>query len=267
MIEIKNLAKNFPGRDVLRDLSCRIEDGDTFSVIGPSGTGKSTFIKCIMRLLKPDAGHILVDGEDIAALDDEFEIARIRRNFGYLFQEGALFDSLTVFENVSFGLRYLTDIPREDYPRIVAEKLSLVGLDKVEHLKPAELSVGMKKRVALARAVAAGPKCILYDEPTTGLDPVTTEMVTDLIVSASEKLKVTSILVTHDVNLALRISTQVAMLDKGVFAAVEPPDRFIKSDSPAIKEFLEISNAGHNGCGDHQGRPGHAGYKGPGGRH
>lgn len=267
MIEIKNLVKNFPGREVLRDLSCRIEDGDTFSVIGPSGTGKSTFIKCIMRLLKPDSGRILVDGEDIAALDDEFELARIRRNFGYLFQEGALFDSLTVFENVSFGLRYLTDIPREDYPRIVAEKLSLVGLEKVEHLKPAELSVGMKKRVALARAVAAGPRCILYDEPTTGLDPVTTEMVTDLIVSARDRLKVTSVLVTHDVNLALRISTQVAMLDKGVFAAVEPPDRFVKSESPAIREFLEISSAAHGGCGGGQELPGRGGHPPRGGRH
>lgn len=223
-------------------MSCKIEDGDIFSVIGPSGIGKSTFIKCMIRLLKPDSGRIEVDGANIADIEDEFELAKARRSFGYLFQEGALFDSLTVMENVSFGLKYLTDIPAFKHSAVVSEKLALVGLNNVENLKPAELSVGMKKRVALARAVATGPKYVLYDEPTTGLDPVTGEMVTELILDMKKKTGVTSVVVTHDVKLALRISTRVAMLYDGEFTAVEPPEKFQRLMNPEIREFIEISS-------------------------
>ncbi|MCM2267759.1 MAG: ATP-binding cassette domain-containing protein [Elusimicrobiales bacterium] len=242
MIEIRDLVKNFPGRKVIDGISADIKEGELFSVIGPSGTGKSTFIKCLIRLLRPDSGQILVDGQDIAAAKNEFVLAKIRRNFGYLFQEGALFDSLTVLENVSFGLKYLTDTPKSDYPRIVREKLALVGLKDVEHLKPAELSVGMKKRVSLARSIAASPKYMLYDEPTTGLDPVTTGMVKDLITDMRAKLGITSIVVTHDLTLALEISSRVAMLTGGKFVEVGEPAKFRQSENKAVKEFMEISH-------------------------
>ena len=253
MIEIKKLNKAFGDRRILRDISVDIKEGELFSVIGPSGIGKSTFIKCLIRLIRPESGQIIVDGQDIAATSNEFTLAKVRRSFGYLFQEGALFDSLTVMENIAFGLKYLTDIPKSDYPRIVKEKLALVGLKDVEQLKPSELSVGMKKRVSLARSVAAEPKYILYDEPTTGLDPVTTGMVKDLITDMRAKLNITSIVVTHDLNLALEISSRVAMLYGGEFVEVAEPSKFRQSENKGVKEFMEISHLsrtanGKNNC-------------------
>jgi phospholipid/cholesterol/gamma-HCH transport system ATP-binding protein len=242
MIEIKKLHKAFGEKVVLKDVSVEIGDGELFTVIGPSGMGKSTFIKCIIRLIDPESGRIIVDGQDIGSTTNEFTLAKVRRSFGYLFQEGALFDSLTVMENVAFGLKYLTDIPKSDYPRLVKEKLALVGLKDVENLKPSELSVGMKKRVSLARSVAAEPKYMLYDEPTTGLDPVTTGMVKDLITDMREKLKITSIVVTHDLKLALEISSRVAMLYNGKFVEVDEPATFRRSENPEVKEFMEISD-------------------------
>ncbi|MDO8806692.1 MAG: ATP-binding cassette domain-containing protein [Elusimicrobiota bacterium] len=242
MIEIKKLNKAFGGKVILKDISVDIKDGELFSVIGPSGMGKSTFIKCLIRLLKPESGQIIVDGQDIGSTSSEFTLARVRRSFGYLFQEGALFDSLTVMENVAFGLKYLTDIPKGEYPRIVKEKLALVGLEKVEHLKPSELSVGMKKRVSLARSIAAEPKYMLYDEPTTGLDPVTTGMVKNLITDMRAKLKITSVVVTHDLTLALEISSRVAMLFEGKFVEVAEPAKFRQSENACVKEFMEISH-------------------------
>lgn len=241
MIEVRNVCKSFGERHILDNMCATINDGDLFSVIGPSGTGKSTFIKCLIRLLDPDSGEILVDGEDIASTTDEFRLARIRRKFGYLFQEGALFDSMNVFENVSFGLKYLTDIPKCDYPRIVKEKLALVGLKDVEHLKPAELSGGMKKRVALARSIAVEPKYILYDEPTTGLDPVMTGMVKDMITDMRDKLGVTSVIVTHDLKLALEISSKVAMMYGGRFVECSSPEIFRNSKNEEVQEFMRIS--------------------------
>ena len=242
MIEIKKLNKAFGEKVILKDISVDIKDGELFSVIGPSGMGKSTFIKCLIRLLKPESGQIIVDGLDIGSTNSEFTLARVRRSFGYLFQEGALFDSLTVLENVALGLKYLTDIPKGEYPRIVKEKLALVGLEDVEHLKPSELSVGMKKRVSLARSIAAEPKYMLYDEPTTGLDPITTGMVKDLITDMRAKLKITSVVVTHDLNLALEISSRVAMLFEGEFVEVSEPAKFRQSENACVKEFMEISH-------------------------
>lgn len=241
MIEIKDLSKAFSGRSILDGIDVDIRDGELFSVIGPSGMGKSTFIKCIIRLLRPERGQIIVDGQDIGSTNSEGTLARVRRSFGYLFQEGALFDSLTVLENVSFGLRYLTDKPKSDYPRIVKEKLALVGLKDVEHLKPSELSVGMKKRVSLARSIAAEPKYMLYDEPTTGLDPITTGMVKDLITDMRAKLNITSIVVTHDLKLALEISSRVAMLYNGKFVEVSEPAQFRRSENAEVRGFMEIS--------------------------
>lgn len=241
MIEIKKLNKAFGEKRILKDVSVDIKEGELFSVIGPSGMGKSTFIKCLIRLLRPDSGQIVVDGQDIASTRSEFLLAKVRRSFGYLFQEGALFDSLTVFENVSFGLKYLTDKPRSEYPKIVKEKLALVGLKDVENLRPSELSVGMKKRVSLARSIAVEPKYILYDEPTTGLDPVTTGMVKDLITDMRAKLGITSVVVTHDLKLALEISSRVAMLYNGEFVEVGEPAKFRQSENKSVKEFMEVS--------------------------
>ncbi len=229
---------------MLDNVGMLINDGETFSVIGPSGCGKSTLLKCIVRLIKPDSGDILVDGKNIVNIDDEFELAKVRKDFGYLFQGGALFDSLTVMENVTFGLKYLTDIPRAEYPRIAREKLALVGLDKAENLKPAELSGGMKKRAALARAIAAEPKYIFYDEPTTGLDPITSDMIMSLISDMSAKLKITSIIVTHDIRLAFTISTRIAMLDKGCFTVSGTPEELRKSSDPTVRKFTEDALCG-----------------------
>jgi len=247
MIEVQNLTKSYSGKKVLDNASMAINDGEIFSVIGPSGCGKSTFLKCLVRLVKPDSGKILVDGKNIEEIEDEFELAKVRKDFGYLFQGGALFDSLTVMENVTFGLKYLTDIPKKEYARIAREKLALVGLEKAEHLKPAELSGGMKKRAALARAIAAEPKYILYDEPTTGLDPITTELVLELISDMAAKLKITSVIVTHDIKLAFTISNRIAMLNNGNFEIAGTPDELRKSSNPVVKKFTEeaFSPSGH----------------------
>lgn len=247
MIEIKNLTKIYNGKKVLDSASAVIKDGETFSVIGPSGCGKSTFLKCVIRLIKPEAGTIIVDGKNIAGIEDEFELARLRRDFGYLFQGGALFDSLTVMENVTFGLKHLTDIPKSDYVKIAREKLALVDLKDAENLKPAELSGGMKKRAALARAIATEPKYILYDEPTTGLDPITSEMVQGMIADMRAKLKITSIVVTHDIRLAFTLSNRIAMLFNGSFDITGTPDELRVSRDPAVIKFTEEALSSDSG--------------------
>lgn len=239
MLEIKNLSKIYNGKKILDNATATIQDGETFSVIGASGCGKSTFLKCLVGLVQPDEGEVLLDGKIISGITDEFELAKIRKNFGYLFQGGALFDSLTVVENVTFGLQHLTSIPVSEYARIAREKLALVGLDKFENLKPAELSGGMKKRAALARAIAAEPRYILYDEPTTGLDPITTHMIQSLISDMSEQLKITSIIVTHDINLAFNISDRIAMMNKGNFSITGTPEELRASADPIVRKFTE----------------------------
>lgn len=239
MIEIKNLVKNYPGKKVLDGLNLKIETGEIFSVMGPSGTGKSTFLKCLIGLNRPDSGDIFIDGKNIAFAKDEKEIQKIRSKMGYLFQEGALFDSLCVWENVAFGLKYLTDINPREYLKIAGEKLKLVGLENSEYLKISELSGGMKKRAALARAIAPGPSYLLYDEPTTGLDPVTGEMVARLIKEMSEKLKVTSVAVTHDVKLAMEISDRIAFFYGGKIIEIGSPSQIRESKNAMVKEFLE----------------------------
>ena len=241
MIEIRNLTKIYDSRNVLDDISVDIKNGEIFTIMGPSGIGKSTFIKSIVRLITPESGKIIIDGDDILKTNKEFEIQKIRKKFGYLFQEGALFDSLNVWENVSFGLKYLTDIAQSDYIRIAKEKLQLVGLKDIEYKKVNELSGGMKKRVALARAIAHNPKYILYDEPTTGLDPISSEIIINLIKEMSEKLNITSIVVTHDVKLALTISTRIGMLFNGRFLDINTPEGIKESKIKEVKEFIETS--------------------------
>ncbi|MDD4004869.1 MAG: ABC transporter ATP-binding protein [Elusimicrobiaceae bacterium] len=244
MIEIRGLSKSFGEKKVLESVSLKIEDGTVLSIIGGSGSGKSTFSKCLIRLWEPDAGRILVDGRDITHISDEFELAAVRRNFGYLFQEGALFDSISVADNVTFGLKYLTGIPEREYRRIATEKLALVGLENVEDLSPAELSGGMRKRVALARAIAAEPKYIIYDEPTSGLDPIMSDIVNDLVLDMKRKIGVTSIVITHDMKSAGKISDRIAMLYEGNFIMTGTPDEFRNSENEFVRQFVDGSSSG-----------------------
>ncbi|MBI4056770.1 MAG: ABC transporter ATP-binding protein [Elusimicrobia bacterium] len=239
MIEIKSLHKSFANQHILKGIDLAVKDGETLSIIGGSGSGKSTFIKCIIRIHKPDRGQILVDGNDVAHIEDEFELAKVRRKFGYLFQESALFDSLTVAENVAFGLKYLTDIPLSQHRKVATEKLALVGLKGIEDLRPSELSGGMKKRVALARAIAAEPQYILYDEPTTGLDPIMSDIINDLILDLKKKIGVTGVVVTHDMKSAFKISDRIAMLYEGRFLEVDTPARIKTTKNPYVHQFVE----------------------------
>ncbi|MEA3306218.1 MAG: ATP-binding cassette domain-containing protein [Elusimicrobiota bacterium] len=241
MIKIRNLKKRYQDKIILNGINADISEGEIFSIMGPSGSGKSTFIKCLVKLVVPDSGQVIVDGKDVLDRKNEFELAHMRQDFGYLFQDGALFDSLDVMENVCFGLKYLTDINPSKYKKIANEKLELVGLKDVESLRVSELSGGMKKRVSLARAIAAEPKYILYDEPTTGLDPVSSEMISELILSMQKKLDITSIVVTHDLKLAFTISDRIAMLHDGKFDLPESPGSFKKSEDPFVKKFIEDS--------------------------
>ncbi|MDR1684123.1 MAG: ABC transporter ATP-binding protein [Elusimicrobiota bacterium] len=244
MIQIKNLQKNFGRKHVLTGVDLTIKDGEVTTIIGGSGTGKSTLIKCIIRLIEPNDGQILVDGKDITHIKSALELAQLRRNFGYLFQEGALFDSLSVGENVTFGLKYLTDTPKNKYAAIAKDMLALVGLKDIEKLRPSELSGGMKKRVALARVLATGPKVILYDEPTSGLDPIMSEIIDELILDLKKKLGVTSVVITHDMKSAFEISDAMVMLHEGKVKLAAPREEFKKSKNPYVKQFIEGSSQG-----------------------
>lgn len=244
MIKIVDLKKSFGPKEVLRGVNLTIEEGKTTCILGGSGSGKSTLIKCLIRLEDATSGEILVDGRDITKIHSEIKLAAIRRHFGYLFQEGALFDSMTVGENVAFGLKYLTDTPLSEYPKIIKEKLALVGLKDVENLNPSELSGGMKKRVSLARVLAVNPKVILYDEPTTGLDPIMSDIISDLIIDLKSKLGVTSVVITHDMHSAFKIADYIAFLYEGEILLYGTPEEFRKTDNPYVKQFVEGSSHG-----------------------
>lgn len=244
MIKIVDLKKSFGPKEVLRGVNLTIEEGKTTCILGGSGSGKSTLIKCLIRLEDATSGEIIVDGKDITKIRSEIKLAAIRRHFGYLFQEGALFDSMSVGENVAFGLKYLTDTPLSEYPKIIKEKLALVGLKDVENLNPSELSGGMKKRVSLARVLAVNPKVILYDEPTTGLDPIMSDIISDLIIDLKSKLGVTSVVITHDMHSAFKIADYIAFLYEGEILLYGTPEEFRKTDNPYVKQFVEGSSHG-----------------------
>lgn len=239
MIDARGVHKSYPGRPVLRGVDLTVQDGETLAIIGGSGCGKSTFLKCVIGLVRPDAGSIKVDGTDITKLTRESEVATYRRRFGYLFQEAALFDSLSVWENVTFGLRYLTKIPASRYREIAKDKLALVGLQDVEDMRPSELSGGMKKRVALARAIAAEPTYILYDEPTTGLDPIMSDVINDLILDLQKALKTTAIVVTHDMKSAYKVASRIAMIHEGRVMASDRPEVIKTTDDPYVRQFVD----------------------------
>lgn len=244
MIKIAGVEKAFGANRVLRGVDLEIAEGETLTIMGGSGTGKSVLLKNIVGLMKPDKGRIFVDSKEISSLEGN-ALFELQKQFGYLFQGGALFDSLTVGENIAFGLHNLRPDLAKKWEAVVAEKLQLVGLKpEISRLKPAELSGGMKKRVALARAIAYEPKYILYDEPTTGLDPIMSDVINELIIGLQKKLKVTSVVVTHDMNSAYKISTRMAMLYQGKIVAVGSPDQIRGTKDPLVKQFITGSSVG-----------------------
>ena len=237
MIEIINLSKSFTSSKVLDNLNLIINSDEVIVIIGRSGCGKSVLLKHIIGLIKPDMGQVIVNGNDMTRLE-EHEIDKLRLSFGMLFQGSALFDSMTVGENVGFALREHTNIPGKEIRKKVADSLELVGLKGIENLMPAELSGGMKKRVGLARAICNNPKIILYDEPTTGLDPIMADAINDLIIDLNSKLNVTSIVVTHDMVSAYKIADRIAMLYKGKIIAIGAPKDIKDTKDPIVKQFI-----------------------------
>ena len=237
MIEIINLCKNFDKRKVLKNLNLTINTGETTVIIGRSGCGKSVLLKHIIGLLKPDSGQIFIDGKDITRLSGK-ALSQIRMKFGMLFQGAALFDSIPVWENVAFGMLEHENKKKSDVINRVRECLDIVDLKDVEDAKPAELSGGMRKRVGLARAICMKPEIILYDEPTTGVDPITGDSVNSLIRSLHDKLKVTAVAVTHDMTSAYKIADKIAMLYDGKIITVGTPDEIKNTSDPVVKQFI-----------------------------
>jgi phospholipid/cholesterol/gamma-HCH transport system ATP-binding protein len=236
-IAIRGLRKSFGSKVVLDGVDLEIAQGESMVIIGASGTGKSVLVKHVIGLLKPDAGTIEVDGTAIERLDNR-RLTEFRRKFGMSFQEGALFDSMTVAENVAFPLRRLTRKPEEEIRRRVEECLALVRLPGIGDRLPSQLSGGMRRRVGFARAIAQVPEILLFDEPTTGLDPVTTAQINEVIVSMNEELKATMVTITHDLGSAYRIGDRIAMLDRGKIIAVAPPAEFRELPDPRVQQFL-----------------------------
>lgn len=237
MITIKDVRKTFGEKKVLNGLDLEIPEGETLVVMGRSGCGKSVLLKIIAGLLEVDSGEVWINGTEISDLNKK-ELNHIRRKVGMLFQSAALFDSMSVAENVAFMLDQHTNLSKEEMQKVVDEKLELVDLDGVQDLRPAELSGGMRKRVGLARALAFNPEIILYDEPTTGLDPVTCTEINELIRSLHEKLEVTSIVVTHDMHSAFSVATLMVMLHEGRQAAYGTPGELINDENPILQQFI-----------------------------
>jgi phospholipid/cholesterol/gamma-HCH transport system ATP-binding protein len=237
MIEVRDLKKSFGAHKVLDGVSFRIETGQSAVIIGRSGCGKSVLLKHIIGLLKPDSGEVLVDGVSLNPLDER-ELLKVRRKFGMLFQSAALFDSLTVAENVSFVLRREGKMTAGEIERRVDETLEMVELPGTQNKKPSELSGGMRKRVGLARAIIYQPEIVLYDEPTTGLDPVVSDSIDLLILRVCERLKVTSVIVTHDTRSMRRVGNKIVMLVNGRVYQDGPPEEVFTSTDPLVHRFV-----------------------------
>jgi phospholipid/cholesterol/gamma-HCH transport system ATP-binding protein len=243
MIRLVDLYKAFGTKQVLAGADLEIDKGESMVIIGGSGSGKSVMIKHIMGLLHPDSGDVLVDDVNIARLSQR-ELYVVRKRFGMLFQMAALFDSLRVWENVGFVLLRERKLPEKQIREIATEKLRLVGLVNAEDLMPAELSGGMRKRVGLARAICHEPEIILYDEPTTGLDPIMADAINDLIVETNKKLKVTSVTITHDMQSAYKIADKIAMLYQGKIIEIGTPDEIKNTSNPIVRQFVTGSAVG-----------------------
>lgn len=236
-IEIINLVKRFGQHTVLNGVNLTIRGGETMVIIGRSGCGKSVLLKHIIGLVQPDEGQVLVDGQEISRLTGD-ELAKLRLRLAMLFQGAALFDSLTVGGNVAFPLEEHTDKTAPEIEARVKECLSMVGLAGIEHLKPAELSGGMRKRVGLARAIALQPRVILYDEPTTGVDPIMADVINRLIVGLHDRLKVTGVVVTHDMVSAYKVGDRIAMLHEGRIAQVGTVAEIQSTNNPVVRQFI-----------------------------
>ncbi len=237
VIEVINLCKSFSDRPVLENLNLTVARGETMVIIGRSGCGKSVLLKHVIGLLSPESGQVLIDGQDISRAHGQ-RLDQLRMRFGMLFQGAALFDSLTVGENVGFGLRQHSDLKAREIADRVRESLTIVGLEGIEERRPSELSGGMRKRVGLARALCMRPEIMLYDEPTTGIDPIMADAINDLICMLHDKLKVTSVAVTHDMTSAYKIATRIAMLYQGRIIAVGTPEAIRHTTNPIVKQFV-----------------------------
>ena len=241
MIELRGVKKRFGAQVILDGVDFDVREGETVALLGPSGTGKSVLLKTIIGLITPDAGHVIVDGKDVPTLKRD-ELSELRKTIGYVFQNGALFDSMNVFENVRLGIVDEKKFKDEDYAKErVTQCIKLVNLqpDVVMEKFPAQLSGGMRKRVGIARAIAGQPKYLLYDEPTSGLDPVNSDIIDALVQRLDQELGVTSVMVTHDVRGAFRVANRLALLSEGKVVMQGTPQEFLASDHPKVKAFLE----------------------------
>lgn len=238
IIQIVDVRKSFGDHAVLKGIDLDVEEGTTTVILGGSGSGKTVLMKHMIGLLRPDSGKVIVDGEDIAQLPQD-ELSRVRKKFGMVFQAAALFDSMNVYENVAFPLREHKKVAEEEIRKKVREKLAIVGLKNVEHKFPADLSGGMRKRVGLARAIILDPKIVLYDEPTTGLDPITTDYVDEMILDAKKQLGVTSVVISHDIASAFKVADKIAFLHQGHIVDQGPPGQLRHSQHPAVNGFLQ----------------------------
>ena len=229
--------KTFDTKEVLRGLTLLIRKGEVLVILGGSGTGKTVILKHIVGLLCPDQGRVYVNGKDITDYDDN-QFIPIRRKVGFLFQGGALFDSMSVFDNMAFPLREHTNLTQEEIEQKVREKLKMIGLEGTDWMMPTKLSGGMRKRVALARAIILEPEALLYDEPTTGLDPITTRWVTKLMRNIHEQLGITTIIVTHNIQSAMSVADRIAFLYRGRIKFVGTPDEILQCEDHIVQEFL-----------------------------
>jgi phospholipid/cholesterol/gamma-HCH transport system ATP-binding protein len=237
LIELRNVSKRFGKLVVLDNVNLSIEQGQSLVIIGASGTGKSVLLKHIVGLLKPDKGEVWYDGKRVDKLSER-ELVPLRQHFGFLFQMGALFDSMTVEQNVGFPVVEHTQKSREEIDRIITQKLAMVGLPETRKKMPGQLSGGQRKRVALARAIALDPRVILYDEPTTGLDPIRSDVINELILKLKREMKVTSIIVTHDMHSAFKVGDRILMLRDGKFIADGTPEQIRQSNDPVVGRFV-----------------------------
>lgn len=242
-IKLVGVTKSFDDNKVLDDVSLEIKSRETIVIIGRSGCGKSVLLKHIIGIMKPDKGKIYIDNMELTNMSEK-RLDEFRQGFGMLFQGAALFDSLTVGENVAFALKRQTNLNKVKIDELVKEKLDLVGLENVEDMKPSELSGGMKKRVGLARAIAMNPHIVLYDEPTTGLDPIMADAINQLIVDLQKKLDITSVAVTHDMVSAYKIANRIAMLYNGKIIEIGTPDEIKNTKNPVVKQFITGSAFG-----------------------
>lgn len=239
-VEFLDVHKSYGSKQVLRGANLKVFRGEVLVILGGSGSGKSVTLRHMLGLEAPDSGRVIVEEEDITDLPEE-ELYRVRKKFGMLFQGGALFDSMTVFENVAFPLREHTEMSEGEIQRAVREKLELVSLPGAEQLMPVDLSGGMRKRVGLARSIVLDPKMILYDEPTTGLDPITAQKINELIIDLQSKLNVTSVVVTHDIQSAFSVGDRIAFLNRGIFEWVGPIEAARDADHEGLRTFFKAS--------------------------